>query len=507
MVKKINLTTIILLFGYVFFAQAQLDSTGMEGNSKQSWSLLFDIQADRLTRSINADNSLKDYIELARQTGKEGDWQTAIELLGVVDDELADEQVGINAVRRSFFSQFDFVAISGTEFWFQKFGLSLTQDDSTITESENNPYFGVRILFEKSFTPMSVTRFDGEAKWGNQYISQNFFIKHYAPMGKSASWVLQNIFQYTDYKESSYSRLLDNTTKMDVLLSLSRIFDLKFMEELQTVRYGGNSEYLPSFLQNRATISTIYTLPFSTTEIRYYYKNRNYEDRQRNYHENVLVADLFPKSNRYFSLWVRGQFCRRFYHHEYVDSLYTNNFDELNFSCNLRYNLKPAILRFDGEYESKNYKHENSVIPNYTDVVLEPSVAFHAGSPLTIKIGYQYRTKMHGSASSDEQETDLEDFFSHGPVFTIDMLVGGGLMASVSNNYYLKRYKDVFEDEYGLTLYTDKNINSLYFFLTWNPFKHWEFDVLLNYDVEKQEYNNSLDMMSNFINFELSYKF
>ncbi len=496
----------ILLFVSVFSVYAQQEQNGVPEESSASWSLLFDVQADRLLRSSFSDTTIKGYIEIARQTGMDGDWQTALELLSVVEAELSDQPPAV-LPEPSLLSQFDILAVAGTEYWYQKFGLSLTQDDSTISERNLNPFIGLRVLYERAFTPKSRSRLDSEIKGSDKYFSQYMLLRHYAPLGHSR-WVLENIFQYTDYKDPDGYRLLDNTTEIDVLMPICRFLDVQFTEEIQNIRYNKNTVYLSSFFQNKSEFSMIYS-PFPiTTEIHYYFKNRDYiRDRQRNYHEHVFITDFLPKTNHNFSLWARGQYSERKYHHEYVDSLYINNFKEWYFSCNLRYNIKSFIFRLDGEFESKTYQHYNTILPDYTDLVVGPSFSFHLISPLTLKIGYQYRAKMHGGIAPSGQNSGLEDFYAHGPVFAIDLLMGGGFMASIANNYKVRKYKDIFHDDYGLTLYTDKNTNSLYFFLTWNTFKHWEFSVLSNYDVEKEKYDDRLNMASNFINFELSYKF
>ena len=64
-----------------------------------------------------------------------------------------------------------------------------------------------------------------------------------------------------------------------------------------------------------------------------------------------------------------------------------------------------------------------------------------------------------------------------------------------------------FEEGRGLSLYSNRNLLSLYLFLTWNPSNRWEITLLGNVDFEKDRDLQDLDSWSNLFNFELSYKF
>ena len=81
-------------------------------------------------------------------------------------------------------------------------------------------------------------------------------------------------------------------------------------------------------------------------------------------------------------------------------------------------------------------------------------------------------------------------------------------MASISNTFEFRRYPNApAENGTGLSLYSNRNINSHFLFLTWNLTDHWQLNVLSSIDHNDDRNLEGSDSRSNLVNVELSFRF
>ena len=238
------------------------------------------------------------------------------------------------------------------------------------------------------------------------------------------------------------------------------------------------------------------------------YINYGYEE-LRNYNELVYGLNVWPDFSGQFSLGSRIRNRSREYQYGYIDSLYTNNFNEFYGYVDVRYQFKNRMeIECEFELEKRNYGYLSTSMPNYTDYNIEPSFAFGIGSYLTIKTGYRFRSKRHHLNTTEDSSAQIEDFFSHGPVFTCDIYLAGGFLVSVSNSYLQRRYPHYSSYDYsGLSLYSNRDIHSLFFYLVWSITGNWEVNVMSMLDYDRDKSLDNGDTNSNLLNFNLSYKF
>ena len=178
-------------------------------------------------------------------------------------------------------------------------------------------------------------------------------------------------------------------------------------------------------------------------------------------------------------------------------------------NINMRYWFKGRLeLGCECEFETRGYEIISTATSNYIDYNIEPSITFGIGSYVTINAGYRFWNKLHNLNTVNDKSAQIEDFYSYGPVFTLDMFLVGGFLASLSNSYQQRRYPNFSSyDNSGLSLYSNRNINSLFFYLTWSFAKNWELNAMSMLDYDRDLNLDGGNTKSNLFNFELSYQF
>jgi hypothetical protein len=167
------------------------------------------------------------------------------------------------------------------------------------------------------------------------------------------------------------------------------------------------------------------------------------------------------------------------------------------------------VFRLDNELEIRRYETESLSMPDFIDWNVEPTVTITFGQPWSLKAGVRFRQKSHRlDGIENEEAVRTEDFFSYGPVLAVDFFSSFGLIASIGNTFEIRRFPHAPQsDGIALPMYSNRNINALFLFLTWSLSRRWELEVFGSFDYEHDRDLEGGDSRSNLLNFELSYKF
>jgi hypothetical protein len=407
--------------------------------------------------------------------------------------------------------QVDYEAFWGADLWQQKFGIAFDDTDSTLFESEGNPFAGFRLFFKSLLTAKTTTQGNIEGKLSNQYNTLQANINHEIRHSPNLNSYLRNRFEATDYKRNDdlqyvYDRLIVGGT-----FKTGERSSIELEEELQVRNYAVESDFFQDFLQNEIKARLGFAFyGVGRSDLMCRLRQRRYGSLpDKNYGEHIFEVDYWPLSLSKSSLYTRLQGRIRSYQNGYVDSLFTNDFREIYGELVFRENLSDRFgLRLEAEVESRHYQYFSTATPDYSDVTVFPSFSLSPAMSWSINFGYRYRNRLHRLNGDNENSVEIEDYFSHGPSLSIDIFTFGGFMASISNTFELRRYPNApAENGTGLSLYSNRNINSLFLFVTWNLSDHWLLNLFSTIDDDDDRNLEGSDSRSNLVNIELSFKF
>lgn len=504
------------------FAQQQ-DSNATAGDVSEE-STLYEIKLSRLQRLISNDikNSISlqyaadvlSLIEDAKGFADQGDYsiadeflESALELVRDKPEKNTEEKVDATAK-----TEWSYQGLFGSELWQQKFGIVLSDQDSVIYESQGNPFVGFRVLMDYQNDVKTQTQMQLEARLSSEYNSGKLTFQNNHQLNSHIRTSVENLFDITKYKRDAELSYFDDNLNAGVFFTLAKSLGFELRNEMQFLRYSNESEYFHSFLQNYARGKVSFLLAnLGRIEFQYGARIRTHDQAEsRDYSERIIGGDFWSISGGRKSLYVNIQQNVRTYRYGFVDSLFSNNFNNIYGELAFRYSLdRHLAFRFKTKGEKRTYQAFSYATPNYLDLVAEPSFDFNFGLPWTVRLGYQFRNRKHTFSSHvTDENPEIEDYYSHGPVISVDVFSTGGFIASLSNSFELRRYPNApYSDGSGLSLYSNRNINSLFFFMTWNLSSHWDLNAMANFDYDQDKNIEGADSRTNLLNFELSYKF
>lgn len=504
------------------FAQ-QRDSTATASDVNEE-STLYDIKFSRLQRLISNDiknnvplqyaADVLSLIEDAKGFAGQGDYsiadeflESALELVQEKSEKDSDNQTDAKSKM-----EWTYQGLFGSELWQQKFGIVLSEQDSVIYESQGNPFVGFRVLMDYQNGVRTQTQLQMEGKLSSEYNSGKLTLQNNHQLSSHIRTSVDNFIDITKYKRDAELSYLDDNLNAGVFITLAKSLGFELRNEMQFLRYSNESEYFHSFLQNYARGKVSFLLAnLGRIEFQYGARIRAHDQAEsRDYSERIIGGNYWSIGGGKKSLYANIQQNVRTYRYGFVDSLFSNNFNNIYGELAVHYSLdRHLAFRFKTEGERRIYQEFSHATPNYLDVVVEPSFDFNFGLPWTIRLGYQFRNRKHTFPNNVENESpEIEDYYSHGPLISVDVFSTSGFIASLSNSFELRRYPNApYSDGSGLSLYSNRNINSLFFFMTWNFSPHWELNAMANFDYDKDKNIEGADSRTNLLNFELSYKF
>jgi len=476
---------------------------------------LYHIKLERLKRIVSTNDvsseELAQYIADAKEFAATGDYDLANEFLESALDlaSLSSATIVHTVKKESPKTNWSFYGLSGSELWQQTFGFSTGRRDSTLHESEANPFGGFRFLLEYQNEKDKTAEFELEAKASNEYNSADVIFDFKNRLG-DLSYFVSNYFNTTLYNRETSLNYLDERFAVGGILGTGDV-GLKLRSESQFRNYSENSEYFYSYFQNRLEAAGYSLLPvLGRFEIEYIQKNRSHKDKsERDFTERWTGFEYRSHQLGKLKIDARIYDIKRNYTSDYADSLYNNSFTEFYYDGNYRFTTnKHLTLRLDNQVRHRQYEHDYFATPNYYQYSFEPSLEVYPGHPFHVRFGYQYQKFDYYSNEETTSDPDIEDYIAHGPIVGLDVIAFNGFVASLSNSYEFRRYPNspISEDSY-YSLYSNRNINSLFLYLSWNLSNNWELNVLGHFDYDKEQDQEGNDSRTNLLNFELSYRF
>jgi hypothetical protein len=465
----------------------------------------------------------------AKKSAGEQDWQTAIDLLSSIqylftstashsssktrsensrDTSYIYEPVNFSPVvsKGAFINGFQLE--TGIDYSLQEFEMSFLENDSTIIEELQSPYFGLVFTHNISL-PRNLISFSHRLRYDNQFSYYNFLASI-----STDSRFTQSKFDFEGYYFHQSSALFSDFLDGQIRYSLNKYFNTNKSLNLNLRgRYKGFTQ--PDSL-NANMFNTALNLGFdmlinSRSNIYVFVSPEIYREIQSlglSYFQTI--TGLFYKykngTNKFFEIGMETFF--RDYKNDLGGEEYKNRFlslgpriqGEYSFSRRFGASLKTNL-------DNRTYKTPYEVNPNFLFASLESFLKWYWGNSSSFGMGYYGDfQKNRVQDPSYELLVEQEDFYSNGIILNIELMNYSGLMLSLDYRIFFRTYPDAIDSPL-YAYYSDRYVHSINA-LGWIPIgRKIQLQIYANYDNDQDRKNEKNDSRSTIINLGLLYKF
>jgi len=526
---------------------------------------VYEIDRLRLLRWVRAhqDTSARDFLrqtlDLITEAGgfaRQGDHttaqlllDTALELTGLrisLANPEATELLQVaplieTSVPKSF--EWKREVLFGVDLRRQEFELGFADQESLYVDRDGNPFAGLRLSLNHNATPPLNTRqsslsrlslqpearglnFDAYAllKSSRDYYSGEIEFNGRQSLGDGAFWRFQNRLEGTSYRRDFDLQYWQNTATALAAMEIGKNFRLEVADEFRVRRYRHASEIYPNYLQNQASLGTVYNSGYtSRLEARYHYVVRAHASCPADdYIENRFDASVFQNASTNTSILLENIWRQRNYLNNTPGSpcrkTYQNTYQEEYARADLRLGFSDALaLRLEGDFTLRQHAAPSDTTPDFLGATVNPQLQIKFFSSVQMSIGYLYLLRVYDkdiiqtAPPADLEPSSFlfyEDYYAHGFTLGVDLIRTGGLLLSVNENFEMRTYPNsATQDITGFGLYSDRNINSLLLFFSWNFLPHWQAGALANFDNDYSRVENRSDSRNTLFSIDLSYSF
>jgi hypothetical protein len=431
----------------------------------------------------------------------------------------------------------------GADLWRQEFDLGLAADNSSYVDRDGNPFVGLRIslnhnpllqpLSQKS-QPRSPARlpesralsFSAYAmlKSSRDYYSGELEFSGRQTVGSTTSLRFQMRLDGTSYRRDLDLHYWQNTTSAVASAEAGKNFRFEIGDELRLRRYRQQSELYPNYIQNQASVGAIFNSSYTTRlDSRYSFIARVHDSCPvDDYVEHRFEASIFQSTANNSAVLLENIWRHRIYPTEVAGGCprtYQNTFQEEYARADLRLGLSDALaLRVEGDFTLRQHQTPSDSTPDFLSTTVNPQLQFKLLADWQISVGYLYllrvydkdiiRSQRPTTAAGDLGYSFYEDYYSHGFTLGVDLIRTDGVWLSVNENFEMRTYPNAIAQNLpGFGLYSDRNINSLLLFFSWNFLPRWQAGVLANFDNDHSRIENQSDSRNTLFSIDLGYSF
>lgn len=418
--------------------------------------------------------------------------------------------------------------ITGVDIWRSEFNIAFEEldvisvassTDSTFFESSGNPYSGLRFRFDygRAFR----NSFQGTVffKYSRDYLSGDANLKLVQPMGSRSSWRLENRFEGTSYFRNIDLKYWQNTSSLMVKIQPSSLLSFSLWDEFLLRRYDKETSTYPNYFNNTVRASTKLNIGFgSLLEAGYRNVVRDHPVfKIRDYNENRVDFAWLQSIGRDFSFSLDNEIRFRDYTNAPIDTIFQDYWED-NFIGDIRLDMTPVLgTEVRATITRRDYKFvSEKSLPDYWFWEFEPKIYFNIGQDWRLSVGFHYSEQNHQELADrvSPQALDatlsfpFEDYYRYGPFFTVELFQINGILFSLRESFVLERYPNTRTNNVdSFNLYSDRNINSILFFLTWNLSSNWQLNALANFDNDRSQKDRSGDSKNTLVGLDLNYSF
>jgi hypothetical protein len=430
----------------------------------------------------------------------------------------------------------------GTDLWRQEFDLGLAADNNSFVDRDGNPFVGLRVSLnhDPAWRPPSrrsetgaplilpesrAMKFSAYAmlKSSRDYYSGEFEFSGRQAVGSRTALRFQMRLDGTSYRRDLDLHYWQNTTSAVASAEAGKNFRFEIGDELRLRRYRNQSELYPNYLQNQAGVGAVFSSSYTTRlETRYNFIVRLHDSCPVDDHvEHRVEASIFQSTANNSAVLLENIWRHRIYPIEVADGCprtYQNTFQEEYARADLRLGLSDAIaLRVEGDFTLRQHQTPSDSTPDFLSTTVNPQLQFKLLADWQISVGYLYLLRVYdkdiirqqrATTAADLGYSFYEDYYSHGFTLGVDLIRTDGVWLSVNENFEMRTYPNAAAPDLpGLGLYSDRNINSLLLFFSWNFLPRWQASVLANFDNDHSRIENQSDSRNTLFSIDLGYSF
>jgi hypothetical protein len=404
--------------------------------------------------------------------------------------------------------------ITGIDVWRQEFQFTFFEGDSSFLDGSGNPYSGVRAAFE--YNPNARQSFQTLAffKYSRDYLSGDLEIRFRNPLGQNSAWRLENRFEGSSFYRDFDLKYLQNRTTFAFDLRRLGPLSIDLKEEFQLRNYADSGSTYPNYYHNTLSgLAKIHTNLGSYFGAGYRNTARGHPDfKANNYFENRFEFSWYQTLGRELNFSIVNDLYFREYPNAPADTIF-QDYRENYFRADVKIPFT-AILgaEIEGSIASRDYKNLNVNFPDNTLWEIEPRLYLKIGRDWQISAGGYYSELNHQkfplASTTDAASIMFEDYEMYGPTFTFEFFKINGVMFNIQQSFLWQRYPTSRQRKVtNLAVYSDRQIYSILFFLSWNVSARWRFTALANMDDDRSRQQDSSDSNNTLVGLELNYSF
>jgi len=465
----------------------------------------------------------------AKKSAREQDWLNAIEILSsiqyfftsIIQDPSQSIQFEISrdnstnsqpvnfpnkVLEGEFFKGFQME--TGIDYSLQEFEMTFLENDSTIIEELQSPYFGLVFTHNFPLKRHSIS-FNHRLRYDNQFFYYNVLASIV-----TGSRYSQSKFELEGYYFHQSSTLFSDFLDGQIRYSLNKVFDANRSLNLNLRgRYKGfiQPDSLNANVLNAALNLGLDMFINSQSNISLFVTPEIYREIQS------LGLSYFQTVSGFFYRFKNGpknsfELGLEAFFRDYKDDLggeeYKNHFLSFGprFQGELSFSRRFGVALMTG-LENRTYKTPDEVNPDFLFASLESFLKLYWGNLNSFGIGY-YGDIQNNRVEDPSYEplVEQENFYSNGMIFNMELMNFSGLMLSVRYRIFFRTYPDAIDSPL-YTYYSDRFVHSVNA-LGWVPVgKRLQFQIFANYDNDQDRDNEQNDNRSTILNLGLIYKF
>jgi len=408
---------------------------------------------------------------------------------------------------------------TGVDFWRHRFNFNLLQSDSTFLDGSGNPSTAARINFEYGNDYRNSLQGYTNLKYSRDYLVGEANVRWSRPLADKSFWRIENRIEGNSFfEEYGNLKYLQNETSLALRLQESRTVTFDINEEFLLRKYDTESAIYSNYFDNDIRVHGKLSAGTGTL------LGLGLRNNLRR-HPNFDLKDY--TENRLSASWLQSVGPLNFSFENFLRYRdYTNAPDDTTFQDYLENSLYADIvlafaptvgLDIEGTFTRRNHDGENlSSLPDYTFWEIEPQLYVKLGSDWKISGGFYYATQIHDRLSLDPSVDNarsafsilFEDYYRFGPTVTVEVFRSDGFILSVKESYLLERYPNSRTNTLAdFNLFSDRNINSILLFMTWNIDPRWQMSLIANLDDDRGQKDDTSDSQTTIVGLEIGYNF
>jgi hypothetical protein len=397
----------------------------------------------------------------------------------------------------------------GLDFWDQRFEMEFSEQDTVLSTGMTNPFLGLRIGLEHGIPRQAWTVADLQLRQSRDYFAANNAVTFTRTLRQHTRLVINNVLDWTRYRQEHQLSCLQNNLKAFLQIEPSPGWRFYLDEQFLIRDYAQESDFLYSYFENQWRFSLDYSsLQHHQSSLGIRFINR--------IHPHLDTKD-FQRLRLDFSETL--QFGAHFHlyfdsdlnYKQYAvvnDSLYQANYWEQFLNLKLRSQLLPGwVLNFENRVDWRKYSLQFTYLRNILEYEGQISIDYSIKTTMILNFGYIYSMNQNwGAAVANDVPMNLDNLVSHGILISFEYYLADAITLHFANVFKNRRYPDS-KDIASWSLYSNRNINSLFLFFNWSITAEYQLNLMANYDAEQSLRDNHSDSQNTLCACEFIRKF